>query len=857
MLTATLRSLVAHKARLAMTGLAVVLGVALMSGTLVLTDTVGRTFDSLFASAYAGTDAVVRSTDVVRSPFGQDQRAPIPADTLATVTATPGVAEAEPTVTGFAQIVAPDGEPVGNPAGGAPSIGGNWGLVTGLNPFTITDGAPPANAEDVVVDRASATTGGFGVGDTVTLLTARAPRSFTVSGLAAFGEVDSPGGASVALVTLDVAEDLFTTPGTVNEIGVVATSGTSEEQVVEALSAQLPDGIEAVTAAQRTAEDQSALGQALGFFNTFLLVFAVIALVVGAFIIYNTFSIVLAQRMRELALLRAVGASRRQVTLSVLGEALAVGLLASVIGLGLGALTAIGLRGLLGAAGIDIPSTSIVVSPTTAAIAIGVGTLITLAAAVFPALRASRVPPIAALRTVAVEPKPPVIRIVIGIGVVVLGIVNLVGGLTQGGDAALAGVAGGALLIFIGVAILGPAFARPVVRLLAWPLPRLRGITGTLARENASRNPRRTSTTAAALMIGVALVGFIAIFAASAKASIDQIIDESFSGDLIIDSGQFVNGGISTDLADAVRVTPGVAASTGVRFLTANLELPDASTPAGPTGDAAFVLGADTTALSEITDPQLTSGRVSGLELDEVAVATTVAEGAGLAVGDSVTARFPTGERTLTVTGTFDNRALLGDWMVDLATADAATVDRLDVQVWVKVADDASVTAVQDELKVVAKPWPTAQVLDLTEFKASQAEQFDQLLNLVYALLGLAVVIALVGIANTLALSVYERTREMGLMRAVGMDRRQLRAVVRWESVVIAVFGTLLGLVIGLFFGWVMVLALSEQGLGVLSIPVGTLAVVMVLSGLAGVVAALLPARRAGRLNVLTAIGSE
>jgi putative ABC transport system permease protein len=476
---------------------------------------------------------------------------------------------------------------------------------------------------------------------------------------------------------------------------------------------------------------------------------------------------------------------------------------------------------------------------------------------VFPALRASRVPPIAALRTVAVEPKPPVIRIVIGIGVVALGVVNLVGGLTQGGDAALAGVGGGALFIFIGVAILGPAFARPVVRLLAWPLPRLRGITGTLARENASRNPRRTSTTAAALMIGVALVGFIAIFAASAKASIDQIIDESFSGDLIIDSGQFVNGGISTDLADAVRVTPGVAASTGVRFLTANLDLPDASTPAGPTGDAAFVLGADTTALSEITDPQLTSGRVSGLELDEVAVATTVAEGAGLAVGDSVTARFPTGERTLTVTGTFDNRALLGDWMVDLATADAATVDRLDVQVWVKVADDASVATVQDELKVVAEPWPTAQVLDLTEFKASQAEQFDQLLNLVYALLGLAVLIALVGIANTLALSVYERTREMGLMRAVGMDRRQLRAVVRWESVVIAVFGTLLGLVIGLFFGWVMVLALSEQGLGVLSIPVGTLAVVMVLSGLAGVVAALLPARRAGRLNVLTAIGSE
>ncbi len=857
MLTATLRSLAAHKARLAMTGLAVVLGVALMSGTLVLTDTVGRTFDNLFSNVYAGTDAVVRSTEVVKSPFGQDQRAPIPADTLASVIATPGVAEAEPTVTGFAQIITPSGEPVGDPTGGAPSFGANWGLVTGLNPFTIAEGEPPTGPDDVVVDRASATKGGFGIGDTVTLLTAQAPRPFTVRGLATFGDSDSPAGASVSLVTLDVASELFAVPGTVNEIGVVATGGTSEDEVVAALSARLPAGIEAVTAAQRTAEDQSALGQALGFFNSFLLVFAVIALVVGAFIIYNTFSIVLAQRTRELALLRAVGATRRQVTLSVLTEALAVGVLASLVGLGIGAVTSIGLRSLLGAAGIDIPSTSIVVSPTTAAIAIGVGTMITLAAAVFPALRASRVPPIAALRTVAVEPKPPVIRIVVGIGILGLGVLNLVGGLTQGGDTALFGVGGGALLIFIGVAVLGPAFARPAVRLLAWPLPRLRGITGTLARENAARNPRRTSTTAAALMIGVALVGFIAIFAASAKASIDQIIDESFTGDLIIDSGQFVAGGVSTDLAASVKTAPGVAASTGVRFLTANLDLPESSAPAGPASNAAFILAADTTALVDITDPQPTAGRVSDLGLNEVAVASSVAESAGLAVGDTVPAQFPTGERTLSVVGTFDNRALLGDWVVDLATADAAAVDRLDVQVWVKVADGASVTVVQEELKVLAAPWPTADVLDLSEFKASQAEQFDQILNLVYALLGLAVIIALVGIANTLALSVYERTREIGLMRAVGMERRQVRAVVRWESVVIAVFGTLLGLVIGLFFGWVMVLALSSQGLGVLSVPVPTLVVVMVLAGLAGVVAALLPARRAGRLDVLTAIGSE
>lgn len=847
MLKATLRSIAGHRARLAMTGLAVVLGVALMSGTLVLTDTVGRTFDQLFANAYAGTDAVVRSTDVVESQFGPEQRAPVAASVLEVVNGTPGVAIAEPSVTGFAQLVAPNGEAVGNPQGGAPSFGFNWSQFEQLNPFRLVEGVAPSTANDVVIDKGSATDANIAVGDTVTVLTANAPRQFTVSGIAAFGEIDSPAGATVSMFTLPVTQELFGTPDTYSEIAVVATDGTSQQQLVDNLDAVLPAGAEALTGADRTAEDQSAIAEALGFFNTFLLAFAVVALVVGAFIIYNTFSIVLAQRTRELALLRAIGASRRQVLTSVLSEAVIVGVLASLVGMVLGIATSIGLRSLLGATGFDIPSTSIVVSSTTVAIAVGTGTAITLVAAVFPALRAARIPPIAALRDVAVESsRTPVLRIVVGIIVLGAGVANIANGLSRGGDNALAAVAVGALLVFLGVAVLGPAFARPVSRAISWPLPRLFGVTGTLARENASRNPRRTATTAAALMIGVALVGFIAIFASSATASINKIIDESFTGDLIIDSGQFFVGGVSPDLAAEVAEVPGVAASTGVRFADASID-----------GSASTVFAVDTAVLADITDPKVVDGRVSNLAVDEMAVAAEVASTSNISVGDTVTARFATGERTLTVVGTYDNRALLGDRLVDLTTIEQGTTDPLDLQIWVKVDPDADVATVQQQLIDVAAPWPTAEVQDLTEFKDAQVAQFNQLLTLVYALLGLAVIIALVGIANTLALSVFERTRELGLMRAVGMSRSQLRSVVRWESVIIAVFGTLLGLIIGIGFGWAMVQALSSQGLGVLRIPVGTLVGAVVVAALAGVVAALLPARRAARLDVLAAVSSE
>ena len=852
MLTTTLRSITSRKARLAMTGLAVVLGVAFMAGTLILTDTVRKTFDDLFADVYAGTDAVVRSSEVISTPFGPDQRGPVSASVFDVVETTDGVAAAEPAITFLAQIVTPDGEVLGG-TNGPPSFGVNWSNVPGLGVFTIAEGDAPQGPSDVVVDRASAETGGLRIGDEITLLTSQPPRTFTLVGIATFGELDSPAGATVSLVTLDVASELFGVPDAYTEIGVVATDGTSPEQLVAALDARLPAGTEAVTGAERTAEDQQSIASALGFFNTFLLVFAVIALVVGSFIIYNTFSIVLAQRTRELALLRAIGASRRQVLGSVMGEALVVGVVASLVGLALGALTALGLRALLDAVGFGIPATSLVVTPTTVAVAVGVGTVITLLAAVFPALRASRIPPIAALRSVATEPKPPVVRVLVGVLICGLGVLLLVGGLLGGGDAALPGVAGGALFVFIGIAVVAPVLVRPVVRAIGWPLPRLSPVSGNLARRNAMRNPRRTASTAAALMIGVGLVGFIAVFASSATASVNDAIDRSFTGDLIIDSGQFV-GGVSPQLADEVAAVPGVAASTGVRFLSGELDLPERTDGAPSGSGASFLLAVDTAALPDITDPEVVSGRVDNLAVDEVAVANSVAADFGLSLGDRLGARFPTGARTLEVVGTYDNRLLLGDWLIGLDTADLVALERLDAQIWVRTAPDADVATVQAEVTAVAAPWPSVEVLDLSQFKQRQADQFNQLLALVYVLLALAVVVALVGIANTLALSVYERTRELGLLRAVGMARAQVRSMVIGEAVLIAVFGTLLGLAIGLGFGWLLVQALSGEGLGTLSVPVPTLVVVVVLAAIAGVAAAALPAMRAGRLDVLDAI---
>ena len=504
MIRVTLRGLFAHKGRLLTTTLAVMLGVAFTAGTLILTDTVGKTFDDLFADVNAGTDAVVRNADTVESDFGGDQRGTVPADLVETVGAVDGVADVEGFVGGFAQFVDADGEAVGNPGQGAPTFGFNWSTVEELNPYELVEGRAPEGPGEVVSDKGTAADADFTVGDTVEVLTQQGPQQLELVGIATFGDADRPGGASVALFETEVAQQLIGQPGQFSEIAAVADDGVSQTELTARIAEVLPDGLEVITGEADTKEQQDAIAEGLSFFNTFLLIFAFVALFVGCFIIYNTFSIIIAQRTRELALLRALGAGRRQVLGSVLLEALIVGLVAGGIGLAFGVVLAAGLKALLAGFGIDIPAGPTVVTARTVVFALVAGIGVTTVSAIFPAWRAARVPPLAALRDVALDTSGRSrVRLIAGILIVVGGIASLFRGLFGDSGSALANVGLGAIAVFLGVAVLGPVIARPVSRFLGSPLPRLRGMTGTLARENAVRNPKRTATTAAALMIGV------------------------------------------------------------------------------------------------------------------------------------------------------------------------------------------------------------------------------------------------------------------------------------------------------------------------------------------------------------------
>ena len=520
MLHLTLRELAAKKLRLLTTAIAVMLGVAFMAGTLVLTATISKTFDGLFADGYAGTDAYVRGTSEIDAEFGA-QRPRLDASIIDTIKQVDGVAAAEGKVSGYAQLVDDSGEPVGDPGQGAPTFGESWSTVTELNPYRIAEGRAPSRPDEVVIDRHSAKTGNIHVGDATTVLTKRGAQQFTVSGIATFGDADSMGGASAVLFEPTTAQDLVAEPGQIDGVAVVAADGVSQQQVNDSIAKVLPAGAEVLTGDQITAETQGDVKDGMAFFNTFLMVFAVIALFVGAFIIFNTFSIIVAQRQKEMALLRALGASNRQVTRSVLVEATIVGFIASLAGVGAGIGVAKLLKMLLAAFGIDIPAGSVVVALSTVVTCLAVGTIVTVASALVPARRAGRVPPVAAMREVAVDRTASSRRrVVIGGVILAAGVGSLVAGLS-GGAIVLVGV--GALVTFVAVAFLAPVLARPVARVIGAPMARLGGVSGTLGRENAMRTPKRTASTAAALMIGVGLVGFIMTFAASAKASINGV----------------------------------------------------------------------------------------------------------------------------------------------------------------------------------------------------------------------------------------------------------------------------------------------------------------------------------------------
>jgi putative ABC transport system permease protein len=843
---ATLKSLFARKVRLALTALSVVLGVGFMAGTYVLTDTTTEAFDELIAKATSTVDAIVRSEVAFdpgqgQGPAGCNEREPVTADLLEVVLAVEGVGRAEGLVQGFAQLVDPaTGEAIGS--FGPPTCGISWNE---LGVFTVREASPPAASEDVVVDVETADRYGFDVGERIRILFEGPPGEFTLVGTAGYAEGDtSLFGATLAFFDLATAQRRMDRVGMFDEIDVVAADGADPAAMIEAIRGQLPDGVEAVSAQTVAEEAQEDVAEGLGFVRTGLLVFAFVALFVGAFIIANTFSIVVAQRTRELALLRTLGASRGQVTSSVLFEAVVVGLFAAVLGVILGILIAIGLRSVLGATLFEIPSTPLQVVPRTIAVSLVAGTLVTVLSAIVPARNAAAVAPLQALRDAHEQDTGRGLRRRLSIGFAVLGLgaAALLYGLFGASSQQATYVGVGAAVSLVGVAMLTPLIARPLAATLGGPF---RSLTGRLGRENAMRNPRRTASTASALMIGVGLVGFVTIFASSIKASSTEALASTLRADFIVTSSTFAP--FSTAVAERIRKVDGVAAVSEIRQAPFRVE-----------GSDAFLSAVDPASIDTVTDVELEAGDIGSLARGEILVHRNVADARGWTVGDTVVVVFPAaGERTMTIGGIYGENRLVGDYVVPLEVYNESYPNQLDSFVLVKAAPGADLTTVHRGIAEAVRDFAGIDVQDQAAFREKQGRLIDSILQLVQVLLALALLIALFGIVNTLSLSIYERTREIGLLRAVGMGRRQVRAMIRKEAVIISVMGALFGLVIGVLFGWAMQQALASSGITELSVPFGQLLAYMVIAGLLGIVAAIWPARRAARLDVLQAISYE
>ena len=833
MFTLTIKELFARKMRLLSTVFAVLLGVCLMAGTLVFTDTLTSQFNDVLEDAHAGVDAMVRAPSDVELSYGQSGTR-MAADTIDAVRKVDGVAQAALEVTGYAQIVGPDGTTIGNQEQ-APAFGFNWIDVAELNPYQIVDGTAPQRDGEVVIDRASADEGALQVGDQITVLTQLAPREFTLAGIATFGTADSPGGATAVLFTDDDAQHYLSAPGQVDGVAVQAVDGVSQDEIVARLENVVPE-LDVVTGATIVEEDQAAFAAAFGPFKIFLLVFAFVAVFVGAFMINNTFSITVAQRTQQLAMLRALGASRRQVLRTVMAEAVAIGIVGAVAGLAAGIGLAAGLKTLFKALGVVLPEGGMVINPTSMIISASVGIVVTVVSAYLPARRAGRLQPIAALRDLAVDREgTSKRRLVIGATTTAIGIAALLAGL---GGSGLELVGLGALVALVGVAVLGPVLARPVIGMFGLVV-RHRGTSGEMAVRNAQRNPKRTARTASSLMIGVALVAFISVVAASVKTSFGGSVKETFTGSHIVESGTWDGrGGFGLDLAIEMSAHPGVETVSEER-----------TSPMVVDGSEKQMLGFTGSTIGRIFDLGSIEGDLSALGTNGLAVDAEAAAERGWTIGTEVPITLASGDQTFTVVATFDNASeWVGDEFVDVQAFDTYQPAQLDSRIFA-IGDDA---AIRD----VAAAYPSAEVLDADQFLKQVTGEIDVMLGVIYALLALAVLIALLGIANTLALSIFERTRELGLLRAVGMVRSQVRTTIRWEAIMIALFGTTLGLTVGSFFGWASVRALESEGIDQFTYPVANIVVITVVACVAGAIAAVLPARRAANIDVLDAISA-
>jgi putative ABC transport system permease protein len=845
----SLASLRTHRRRFAGTFGAVLLGVSFLAGTLVMGDTLRASFDTMFGNAAAGTDAVVRSDSVITTPGNaQGTRRPLDTAVLDEIEKTPGVAAAVPSVEGMGQIVGSDGKPVGGQ--GPPTLAGNWISDGKLNPYELAEGRAPRKSGEAVLNKGAAEKGGLRIGDTTTLRTPD-PVRIEVVGLATFG--GEPGMAQVTFAGLTLADAqkyLMPEPERAAGIQVRAEEGTSQERLAASLGDVLPKGVEAVTGQQVAEEDQEMIsGQFLTLFTTLLLVFSGIALLVAVFSIHNTFAIVVAQRTRENALLRVLGASRRQVLVATLTEASAVGLVASAAGLAGGVGIAAGLRALFPAIGFPFPDGGLVISALSLLLPLGVGVLVCLGSALAPAVRASRTAPLAALRETATESSGvPRLRVLVGLLLTAAGVAATALGASESGRSIWLTTAG-ALAVLAAFLVLGPVAAAWAVRALGRPLARFRGVTGALAQRNALRSPKRTAATATALMIGVAVVSLFTVFASSLKATMDTTVSRTFAGHVALSTPSFGAGGsgLSPKLASRLEELPEVETALGLGKGVARVE-----------GAGRELTVTDPARLDSVLELTGVHGSLDGLGKDGLAVSDEEADKHGWRPGSTADLVFTDKKRErFTVEAVYDKNELAGDYVLTRSAWAPHRTQDSDTLLAVTFTGGVSLEDGKEAVTKVARSYGNPSVQTREEYAESSAGGIDMMLTLVYALLALAVLIALLGIANTLTLALHERTRELGLLRSVGQTRAQLRAMVRWESVLVAAFGTAGGLALGGFLGWALVRASDSAGTSVFDLPPLRLGAVALVGLAAGLVAGVRPARRAARLNMLRAIAAE
>ncbi len=855
MIAVALKGLAGRKLRAVLTAFAIVLGVAMVSGAYVLTDTISSAFDTIFTQSYKNSDVVVTGKAAFKNDQGNGTDTPsFPASLLTKIQKLPDVAAAAGSITDDrTQLIGKDGKSISN--GGAPN------LAFGVDPLeldrfrvlTLVTGSWPAGGE-IAIDKKTADDEHYGVGDTIGV-EARGPvRRFRISGIAKFADVSSIGGATIAVFDIPTAQKLLQKEGKLDVVRIQSRSGVPTPKLLAEVEPLLPPTAGARDVAAQVKEDKKDITGFLGIIQKVLLAFGGVALFVGSFVIANTLSITIAQRTREFATLRTLGATRRQVLWSVVIEALVIGTLASVIGLFAGLGIASGLNSLFVAVGIDLPKASTVFATRTIIVSLAVGIVITLLASLRPALRATRVPPIAAVREGSVLPASRFARFgaLAGAGVVAVAVALLLLGIFVHGQSVLLHlleIGAGVLLLFLGVAIFAPKIVPPLASVLGWPGKQVGGAAGGLARENAMRNPARTASTAAALMIGLALVTFVAILAQGLRSSFESAVDQLFVADYALTASNTFNP-LTIDAQKAIENVPGVQAVSGIRagsgrFLGSvhNLTAVDAN--------MSKVIHLDWKAGSNAVPARL--GR-DGMFTDD-----DYAKKHHLKLGSPVRIELPNSSfLNVMVKGIFKKPkggSPFGEATISSALFDAnfpRPQNEMALMDMPGGVNDANTAALEAPLK----PFPDAKVQTRDEFKTNFEKPLNNLLNLLYALLGLSVIISVFGIVNTLVLTVFERTRELGMLRAVGMTRRQVRRMIRHESIVTALIGAALGIALGVFLALLVTSALSNEGF-VFAMPWTSLAVFVIAAVVVGILAAVLPARRAARLNVLEALQYE